>query len=287
MRVLVLGGNGMIGHRLCHVLSKRMDVWATVREHPSFYKRFELMSGLNLLGNINVQDFVKVQYAIESLLPEVVINAVGIVKQRRESKEAIPSIQVNALFPHKLAHLCGELGIRVIQISTDCVFSGRNGNYSEIDEPDPIDLYGRTKLLGELHAHGTLTLRTSVIGWQLSDSYGLLNWLSLQRGKKIPGYRKAIFSGLTTTAFTTLISDIIEFESQLQGLYHVASIPVSKYDLLIQLQKEFGWDDISISPDDEFVYDRSLDGSTFTSKTNWSAPSWKSMIKDLVKERYV
>lgn len=284
MKVLILGGNGMIGHRLCHILSKRMDVWATVKKNPSCYKEYKLLSGVQLIGRVDVRDEFAIQYAIKYIRPDVVINAVGIVKQRKCNREPTTSIQVNALFPQKLATICRKSGIRVVQISTDCAFSGRKGNYTETDEPDPVDLYGRTKLLGELHAPGTLTLRTSAVGWQLDGFYGLLSWFYSQRGKKIAGYQKAVFSGLSTTALSTLIGDIIESKSELQGLYHVASVPISKHDLLIQLRDELGWDDIIITPDDELVCDRSLNGSAFYSATGWSAPSWSSMVGDLVKE---
>ena len=192
MKILIFGGNGMLGHQLCRLLPERMEVWATFREKP---EKFEFLPEKQMIGKVHVQDTVRLEEVLDTVKPDAVVNAVGIVKQRDEAKEAVPSIQINALFPHQLANLCIERDIRVIQISTDCVFSGFRGNYTELDVPDPVDLYGRTKLLGELNRPGTLTLRTSIIGWQLNTFSSLLSWFALQRNTQIKGYRKAVYSG--------------------------------------------------------------------------------------------
>ncbi len=238
MRVLVLGGNGMLGHKLCEVLSKRMETYATVTNNRSFYIQFNLLQENQILGEMNVQDLISLNNIINKIKPQVIINAAGIVKQRDEAKQAVPSILVNALFPHQLADICEKNSIRVIQISTDCVFSGEKGNYSEIDKPDPMDLYGRSKLLGELNRPGCLTLRTSIIGWELSRFSSLLSWFASQRGRSIKGYKNAIYSGFSTSVIARLISDLIETRPDLQGIYHVASVPISKYDLLNQLRDD-------------------------------------------------
>jgi dTDP-4-dehydrorhamnose reductase len=196
----------------------------------------------------------------------------------------VPSIQINALFPHQLADLCVERGIRAIQISTDCVFSGFRGNYSEIDVPDPVDLYGRTKLLGELNRPGCLTLRTSIVGWQLNTFSSLLSWFALQRNKHIKGYRKAIYSGFSTTVLAQLIGDILQTRPDLHGIYQVASEPISKYDLLVKLRDVLGWSDIIIDPDDQFFCDRSLSGTRFSSATGWRPPTWEAMLQGLAAE---
>ena len=282
MQVLVLGGNGMLGHQLCRVLTEqRIEVWGTFRELPV---KFDFLPKERILADVVVQDLPRIQKILDTVKPEVVVNAVGIVKQRDEAKQAISSIQVNALFPHQLAELCVERGIRVIQVSTDCVFSGMRGNYSEDDLPDPIDLYGRTKLLGELNRPGCLTIRTSIIGWQLNTFTSLLSWFAFQRGKSIKGYRNAIYSGISTYILSSLISDIIKTHNDLDGLYHIASTPISKYDLLIQLRDALGWNDISIEPEDGYACDRSLNGQRFKDAIGWSAPGWDIMIKGLAKE---
>jgi len=284
MKVLVIGGNGMLGHKLCHILSKRMEVWATVTKETNHYSKYDFIQKDHLIGQINIQDLVSLQKVIESVKPQVIINAVGIVKQRDEAKQAVPSILVNALFPHQLADICEENSIRVIQISTDCVFSGEKGNYSEIDRPDPMDLYGRSKLLGELNRPGTLTLRTSIIGWELSRFASLLSWFASQRGQSIKGYKNAFYSGFSTTVLSNLIGDLIETRPDLQGIYHVASKPISKYDLLVQLRYELGWDDVKIEADELFYCDRSLDRSRFSAVTGWRPPNWDQMISEIASE---
>ena len=134
MRVLILGVSGMLGHQLCRVLSDHMETWATVRGDSSSGGLSRFFSEQHLLSKVFVENLATVQSALEKAKPDVVINCIGIVKQRDEAKQAIPSIQVNALFPHQLAELCGEKGTRLIQISTDCVFSGLRGGYTEADK---------------------------------------------------------------------------------------------------------------------------------------------------------
>jgi dTDP-4-dehydrorhamnose reductase len=284
MRVLVLGGSGMLGHQLCRVLSDRMETWATFREDPAKFKRHNIITQERALGQVHAEDVASVRSALKKVEPDVVVNCIGIVKQRDEAKQAIPSIQVNALFPHQLADLCHEQDARLVQISTDCVFSGLRGKYTEADVPDPVDLYGRTKLLGELNRPNCLTLRTSIIGWQLNTFSSLLSWFALQRGQRIKGYQQAIYSGFSTRVLTGLISDLIETRPDLTGLYQVASEPISKYDLLISLRDKLGWDDIEIEPDDNFYCDRSLIGTRFSIATGWKAPDWDEMLTGLAEE---
>lgn len=283
MRGLILGGNGMLGHQLCRVLPERVEVWATFRDGPSRYAQFSFPEE-RAIRSVSVQDIARLSEILDTVKPDAVVNAVGIVKQRDEAKQAIASIQINALFPHQLADLCIERGIRVIQISTDCVFSGLRGNYTEIDVPDPVDLYGRTKLLGELNRPGTLTLRTSIIGWQLNTFSSLLSWFALQRNKRIKGYHKAIYSGFSTNVMAQLIGDILQTRPDLSGVYQVASEPISKFDLLVRLRDMLGWDDIVIDPDDQFFCDRSLSGQHFSTVTGWRPPTWEAMLQGLAME---
>ena len=174
--------------------------------------------------------------------------------------------------------------MRLVQISTDCVFSGLRGKYTEADIPDPADLYGRTKLLGEVNRPGCLTLRTSIIGWQLNAFTSLLSWFARQRGQTIKGYRQAIYTGFSTRVLADLISDLIETRPDLSGLYQVASEPVSKYDLLVALRDRLGWDDIQIEADETFFCDRSLVGTRFNVATGWKAPEWDEMLSGLAEE---
>jgi dTDP-4-dehydrorhamnose reductase len=274
----------MLGHQLCVTLADRVDLWGTFRHDPVKRDGTDILPKERVIRQFDALDLARTREILDTVKPDVVINAIGIVKQRDEAKQAVPSIQVNALFPHQLADMCVDRSVRVIQISTDCVFSGSRGNYSEDDIPDPIDLYGRTKLLGELNRPGCLTIRTSIIGWQLNTFTSLLSWFALQRGKSIKGYRRAIYSGLSTYVLSSLLGDIITNHSDLQGLYQIASTPITKYDLLMQLRDALGWSDISIESDDNYACDRSLNGQRFIDATGWCAPAWDEMIIGLTKE---
>jgi dTDP-4-dehydrorhamnose reductase len=168
MRILILGGDGMLGHRLLASLSDGHEVRVTLRQPLDAYRESGLFSTANAIPGIDVRDTTRLDEVVASFAPKVVVNCVGIVKQRREAKSPIPSLEINSLLPHKLRELCAAKGARLIHFSTDCVFSGRTGDYRETDEPDPVDLYGRTKLLGEVDEAPGLTLRTSIIGLELS-----------------------------------------------------------------------------------------------------------------------
>jgi dTDP-4-dehydrorhamnose reductase len=279
----VLGGSGMLGHQLCRVLSARVETWAAFRGDPLRYEPYRIISQERTLGGVFAEDLAGINETLGTVRPDVVINCIGIVKQRDEAKHAIPSILVNALFPHQLADLCRERDIRLVQMSTDCVFSGLRGKYTEADMPDPVDLYGRTKLLGELNRPGCLTLRTSIVGWQLNTFSSLLSWFSRQRGQRVKGYQQAIYSGFSTRVLAQLISDLVETRPDLTGLYQVASEPISKYDLLVRLRDKLGWD-VEIEPDNHFFCDRSLVASRFNIATGWIAPDWNEMLSGLAEE---
>jgi dTDP-4-dehydrorhamnose reductase len=284
MRLLVLGAGGMLGHQLCRTLNGRFEIWGTFRGEPQQFKRHNFIPQERAVGQVNAQDISTVRRVLDLVKPDAVINGIGIVKQRDEARQAVTSIHINALFPHQLADLCAESGVRVLQISTDCVFSGMRGNYTEIDSPDPVDLYGRTKLLGELNRPSTLTLRTSIIGWQLNTYTSLLGWFASQRGLRTKGYRHAIYSGFSTAVLSNLIGDILETRKDLTGLYHVSSPPISKFDLLTRLRNALGWTDITIDADEQFYCDRSLVGTRFSAATGWMSPSWDDMIAGLAAE---
>jgi dTDP-4-dehydrorhamnose reductase len=271
----------MLGHKLCGLLAERAEVWGTFRNAPVQYR---FLPTERQIIHVAVEDLARIKDVLNTVKPEAVVNAVGIVKQRDEATQAILSIQVNALFPHQLADLCIERGIRLIQFSTDCVFSGSRGNYTELDIPDPVDLYGRSKLLGEVNRRGTLTLRTSTIGWQLNSFTSLLSWFALQRGKRIKGYCKAIYSGISTAVLSKLIGDLLFNHPDLTGIFQVASEPISKYEILFQLRELLNWNDIVINPDEAFYCNRSLSYDHFSASTGWHAPKWQSMLEGIAAE---
>lgn len=274
----------MLGHRLLVTLDDRFETFATVRASDGCWRSHPVLgAGDRILGGVEVTEPQTIPAALEKVRPEVVVNCIGIVKQREAAADAVRSIRVNALFPHLLASQCGDLGCRLIHISTDCVFSGRRGGYTEEDLPDPVDLYGRSKLLGEVVGPGCLTLRTSMIGRELAGRSGLLEWFLAHRGGHVQGYRNAVFSGLTTAALARLIASLVSDHGELEGLFHVASEPISKYDLLVRINEalELG---ISIEPALEPHCDRSLDGTRFVDATGLVAPAWDSMIAGLAAD---
>jgi dTDP-4-dehydrorhamnose reductase len=279
VRVLILGGSGMLGHRVWELLRGRFDTWVAVRRRPDcplFGADERVVEGLDATG------FARLERLIAELTPAAVVNCIGIVKQLAAAHDPIASITVNALFPHVVARSCAHAGARLIQISTDCVFSGRRGGYAESDVPSPADLYGRSKLLGEVDKPH-LTLRTSIIGRELQGAHGLVEWFLANRGGHVSGFTRARFSGLTTLELARVIGDVIERHPELEGLYHVAAEPISKYDLLMLLNAAFDAG-VTIDPNDALALDRSLDGSRFREATGWTAPPWPEMVEALARD---
>lgn len=283
MKVLVLGGDGMLGHQLLRSWQRTHDVTVTLRRELGKYARFGLFTGANSVDRVEATDIGYVERIVESLRPDAVVNCVGIVKQRAEAKDALPSIEINSLLPHRLRDVAERHGCRLIHISTDCVFSGRKGNYLESDVPDPVDLYGRSKLLGELEHAPAVTLRTSIIGLELSRFTGLVEWFLSARGS-IRGFRGAIYTGLTTRELARTIEHVLIHQPGLHGVWQVASTPISKFDLLTRLAARLGRTDVDIRPDDEFQCDRSLDGRRFAARTGYEVPSWEQMLEELAAE---
>lgn len=283
MRVLILGGSGMLGHKLWQTLRERFDTHVTFRGRPAAYARYGIFDAERAVGGVSAQDFDSVVRAFARVRPAAVVNCVGIVKQDAAAKDPLTSIAVNALFPHRLAALCQAGGARLIHLSTDCVFSGRAGNYSEADAQDAGDLYGRTKLLGEVAGEGCLTLRTSMIGRELAGAHGLVEWFLAQRGGRVRGFRRAVFSGFTTGALSGIISGVIADQPNLSGVWHVAAAPINKFDLLTLVKQTYGLE-VEIEPDEAFVCDRSLDGGRFREATGFRPAPWPEMIERMRRD---
>jgi dTDP-4-dehydrorhamnose reductase len=283
MSVLVLGANGMLGHKLMQVLSQKFKVTGTIRGKTSDFVNYPIFTGLDIIGNVRADDLGGIQEVIEKTNPGVIINCIGIVKQLPAAMDPLQSIAINALFPHQLAKICLQKNIRLIHISTDCVFSGKTGNYKEDDPSDASDLYGKTKYLGELQYTGCLTLRTSFIGRELGTTHGLIEWFVSNEGKTVPGYKKAIFSGLTTLKMSEIISQIISDYPSLYGVQQIASEPISKYDLLKLVKKTYGME-ICIRPDETVISNHTLNGEKFKKETNIKIPSWEYMVDQMYRD---
>ncbi|PYS46229.1 MAG: NAD(P)-dependent oxidoreductase [Acidobacteria bacterium] len=282
-RVLILGGGGMLGHKLAQVLAEGFDVYATVRQTSQAYVRHELFDPSRLLSHVSAQDTDSILRAIERARPEVIVNCVGIVKQDAAAKDPLTSISINALFPHKLAGICRAASIRLVHLSTDCVFSGRKGNYDENDVSDAEDLYGRTKFLGEVSGELCLTLRTSMIGRELQGAHGLVEWFLSQEGKTVRGFRRAVFSGFTTLELARIVAKVIDERPAMHGVWHVAAEPINKFDLLSLIKEVYGLK-VKIEPDESFVCDRSLNAGRFWQTVNSAPKPWPQMIEEMQKD---
>ena len=281
-RVLVVGASGMLGHEAVRVLAPDLEVWAACRD-PGALPDLGVPPE-RVLGDLNATDATSAAELLERARPELVLNAVGIVKQLSASKAAIPSIAVNSLWPHVLAETCGSIGARLVQVSTDCVFSGARGGYTEDDTPDATDLYGRSKLLGEIADRDhVLTIRTSIIGWQVGNPTGLVGWFAAHRSERLQGFRRAVFSGITTRALSEVVRDVVLPDPGLHGLWHVSSEPIDKASLLRRLAAKLGWE-VDLRPIDEPAIDRSLDSSRFRARTGWRPPSWDEQLDGLAAE---
>jgi len=284
MRVLILGGSGMLGHKLWQVFNDQFETYVTLRLWLNSYKGYGIFDPARAIDSVHAENFDSVVLAVDAVRPLVVVNCIGIVKQAESAKDPLVTIEINSLFPHRLARFCQEKGIRLIHISTDCVFSGRKGNYVENDVADADDLYGRTKFLGELSYRRSLTLRTSMIGRELKSSYGLIEWFLRQEGKTVDGYARAIFSGFTTIRLAEIIARIIKEQPDMEGVWHLASEPISKFDLL-SIVKQVYQLKIQITRDETVVCDRSLNADRFRKVTGFAEPSWHDMIERMYLDK--
>ena len=199
MRVLILGGAGMLGHKLVQVFAGEFDTWTTLRGRLAAYAPYRLIDRERVIAGVDALDFDSLAAVIERIEPQAVINCIGIIKQLPTASDPVLNLTINSLLPHRLQRLCQARGARLIHFSTDCVFSGRKGRYTEDDPSDALDLYGRTKFLGETAGQGAVTIRSSVIGRELTTTSGLVEWFLSQRGRVVQGYTRAIYSGFTTT----------------------------------------------------------------------------------------
>ncbi len=284
MRILILGGAGMLGHRLAVDLRREFEIWTTVRGPVQRYQALGLFDTARTFGGIDVLDFDSVTEVVARVRPDAVINCVGIIKQLAAANDPFLSISINSLLPHRLHRLCRAAGARLIHFSTDCVFRGTKGGYTEDDPSDALDLYGRSKFLGETGGEGALTIRSSIIGPELDSASGLLEWFLSQRGKRVSGYRRAIFSGFTTHEMARIVRTVLAEHPALAGTLQVSSEPISKYDLLQLVRRSYDLD-VEIVPDQTVQIDRSLDSTRFRRLTGYAPPSWPEMIEEMAGAR--
>ena len=277
IKVLILGASGMLGNTVLRMLSQKdyYTVTGTIRSEQYIDILPKKVRDLVVCG-IDADNQDSLMRLFEKVRPDVVINCTGLVKQLADVNNPLVALPINSLFPHRLAHICALSGARLVHMSTDCVFTGKKGMYTEDDLPDATDLYGVSKRLGEVNYSNAVTLRTSIIGHELNGSRSLIDWFLSQK-VAIKGYRQAIFSGLPTIEIARIICEFVIPHTQLKGVYHVSSNPISKYDLLLLVAKIYE-KKIDINEDNDFVIDRSLDSTKFREETGYNPPSWESLI---------
>lgn len=268
----------MLGHVLWKRAMARHNAFVALRKIPSGHEG--LFPAERTIVGLDARDPEGVRVTLHRYRPDCVVNCVGIIKQSSLMQDPISVVQVNSLFPHQLAAICADLGIRLIHLSTDCVFSGIRGHYTEEDSPDPMDLYGRSKLLGEPSGSNVLTLRTSMIGFELGTKHGLLEWFLGQEGGVVRGFKRAFFNGLYTAELAKVILELVENWPGIAGVRHLGGEVISKYDLLSLIRDECGLD-VLIEPDDSFVCDRSLNASKIQNETGIKISSWGEMVHSL------
>ena len=268
----------MLGNAMFRFLSAESGLiaYGTARnENSRRYFPHNLSS--QIIVGVDVENHDSLVKLFASVLPDVVINCVGLVKQLAESNDPLLAVPINTLLPHRLAALCQIAGARLVHISTDCVFSGAKGNYLESDFPDAYDLYGRSKLLGEVDYPNAITIRTSVIGHELAGQRSLVGWFLAQQGS-VEGFDRVVFSGLPTVELARVVCDHVLPQPQLHGLYHVAARPISKLELLKLISRTYG-KDIEIIQSDEVVIDRSLNAGRFKQATGYETPEWPVLVQ--------
>lgn len=276
----MLGASGMLGNAVLRVMCEEqsLEVFGTVRS-SNVTHLFSKEVVKTIIRGCDVADHDALVKLFAEVMPDVVINCIGLIKQLADVDDPLITLPINAMLPHRLANLCNLVGARLVHMSTDCVFSGSKGSYKESDFSDATDLYGKSKYLGEVDYPHAITLRTSIIGHELQSTYGLIGWFLSQQGS-CKGFRRAIFSGLPTVVLAKVIRDIVLQRTELTGVYHVAAKPISKYDLLKLVAEVYG-KQIEVIPDDNLVIDRSLNAERFNLATGYVAPEWIDLIKTM------
>ena len=283
MRILILGGTGMLGHTLWQYFSLRFpDTYTTIRQSRTVYEKYELFTSDKVIDSVDVVDFQMLTGIMKCIKPDFILNCIAITKRRKEADIAIHAITLNALLPHKLVEWGKNNSAKVVNFSTDCVFDGGQGNYTEESLTNAADLYGKTKVLGEIQGENALTLRSSFIGTELYAGTELLEWFLSQTGV-VKGFKNAIYSGLTTLELSRIIENIMVNHRGVTGLYNISSDPISKFDLLMFIKEKMHLN-VEVVPDETIRCNRSLDSTKFRKEFSYTPPTWEAMIEELSKD---
>lgn len=279
-RVLVLGASGMLGNTVLRLFAQSIG-YAVVgsARSTSVLRHFPKHLHDSVVCGVDIENRDNLTRLFSLTRPDVVINCVGLIKQLAHANDPLSAIPINALLPHRLAHLCELAKARLVHMSTDCVFSGEKGMYTEADFCDAADLYGRSKYLGEVDYPHAITLRTSIIGHELNGGSSLVGWFLAQENK-VKGFKRAIFSGLPTVEMARLIRDHVIPHPELHGLYHVSADPINKFELLTLIAHAYD-KKIEIVPDENLAIDRSLDSSRFRQATGFQPSAWPDLVRSM------
>lgn len=267
-KVLVLGSTGMFGHVMCQVIHEQTN-------HSLYNISFRNKLNENTII-CDVTQTIKLQETLKELKPDIIINCVGVLIKGSQSNPS-NAIFINGYLPNLLSEICQSLNAKLIHISTDCVFSGKKGNYLETDFRDADDVYGRSKALGEINNDRDLTIRTSIIGPEIkSQGEGLLHWFLNQR-KPINGYSNAYWSGVTTLELAKGVVNALEKE--LTGLIHFTNeTSINKYELLNLFKTTFDTP-VEIKNSNGKKINKTL--KTIRQDWNYKVPKYEVMIQDM------
>ena len=282
MRILIIGGNGMIGHKMYQILSKfKEDTWVTLRNDLSTYNFSSIYNYERVIDNIDLTDFNCLSRILNELRPDIILNACGITIRRGVEKIKSNTILLNSALPHFLNEWVSVNNKRLIHFSTDCVFSGKKGDYLDTDIKDAYDLYGSTKSLGEIiDSDFAITLRGSMIGRELENKTELFEWFLKQTNKNIKGFSEVIYSGITTVKMAEIILTLIDCHPNLAGIYNISSMPITKFDFLKLCNEHFDVNAI-IEKDNGYSSNKNLISENFFNQIGMKQPNWEDLIKQL------
>jgi dTDP-4-dehydrorhamnose reductase len=282
MKILILGGNGMIGHKMYQVLSKvYSDTWVLFKKKKHQVTSHDIFNNDKIIDNFDLIHFADLNNILDTLMPDVIINAAGITIRRGINENTYRSIMINSALPHFIDHWTKINNKRLIHFSTDCVFSGKNGFYTEESLTDAEDTYGKTKALGEVNSTNSITLRGSMIGRELENKTELLEWFLNQKETNIKGFNKVIYSGITTYRMANFVKKIISDFPRMHGIYNISSYSITKYDLINLFNTSFNTGN-SIYPDDTYVSNKDLNSNKFYNETRFAKPSWNELVSELL-----
>lgn len=286
MKILILGAGGMLGHQIwlkCKSEFGAENVGCTLRKNKSYYDKFSIFGSGEIFDNTDVANFKTVESILVQFKPDYVVNCIGLTLRKKELQDIEKCYDINSMLPHRLALWGLSNNCRVIHFSTDCVFDGKKGAYTELDIPTADDAYGKSKFLGEIAYLNSLTMRLSIVGRELDANTELIEWLVSQKGKTVSGYAHAIYSGLTTNHVAKQVVNVILNHPKLCGIFQLASEPISKFELLKKINEIYNLN-VTINQNTDYKSDKSLVCDKYSQATGYTMPKWDLMISEMKQE---